>query len=92
MRKTTLIPAVVDEAPNSSTLTTYDEEHLLTYLRLLDAEADGAEWDEAALLVLQIDPVREPVRAYRVWEGHLARATWLAEHGYGHLLYDGVPS
>jgi hypothetical protein len=90
--RTTLIPAVADEAPNSSTLTTYDEEHLLTYLRLLDAEADGAEWDEAALLVLHIDPVREPVRAHRAWESHLARATWLAEHGYGHLLYDGVPS
>jgi hypothetical protein len=24
----------------------YDEEHLLTYLRLLDAEADGADWRE----------------------------------------------
>jgi len=60
MRKTALISAVANEAPNSSTLTTYDEEHLLTYLRLLDAQAEGADWDEAALLVLQIDPVREP--------------------------------
>jgi hypothetical protein len=90
MRKTTLIPAVADEAPNSSTLTTYDEEKLLTYLRLLDAEAEGAEWDEAALLVLQIDPVQEPVRARRIWESHLARAKWLAEHGHRHLLYDGM--
>jgi hypothetical protein len=63
MRKT-LIPAVADEAPNSSTLTTYDEEQLLTYLRLLDAEVEGIEWDEAALLVLQIDPVQEPVQRY----------------------------
>jgi hypothetical protein len=78
MRKTTtLIPAVADEAPNSSTLTSYDEEHLLTYLRLLDAQADGAEWDEAALLVLQIDPVREPLRARHIWESHLARAKWI---------------
>ena len=90
MRKTTLIAAVADEAPNSSTLTTYDEEQLLTYLRLLDAEVEGAEWDEAALLVLQIDPVHEPVRARRIWESHLARAKWLAKHGYRHLLYDGT--
>ena len=90
MRKTTLIPAVADEAPNSSTLTTYDEEHLFTYLRLLDAEAEGAEWDEAALLVLQIDPVREPARARRIWESHLARAKWLTEYGYRHLLHDGT--
>ena len=90
MRKTTLIPTVADEVPNSSTLTTYDEEQLLTYLRLLDAEAEGAEWDEAALLVLQIDPVQEPVRARRIWENHLARAKWLVEHGYRHLLCDGT--
>jgi hypothetical protein len=85
MRKTTLIPAVADEAPDSSSLTSYDAQHLLTYLRLLDAQAEGAEWDEAALLVLQIDPVREPIRARRVWESHLARAKWLAEHGYAYL-------
>jgi hypothetical protein len=91
MRKTTLIPAVADEAPNSSTLTSYDAKHLHTYLRLLDAQAEGAEWDEAALLVLQIDPVREPVRARRVWESHLARAKWLTEEGCGPLLCDGVP-
>jgi hypothetical protein len=85
MRKTILIPAVADKAPNSSTLTSYDEEKLLTYLRLLDAEAEGAEWDEATLLVLQIDPVHR-----RIWESHLARAKWLAEHGYRHLLCNGT--
>jgi hypothetical protein len=48
-------------------------------VRPLDAEADGAEWDEAALLVLSIDPIREPARAHRVWESHLARAKWPAK-------------
>ena len=92
MRKTCLIPMLADEAPGANTLTDYDEEHLVTYRGLLDAEADGAEWDEAALVVLCIDPIREPVRAHRAWETHLARAKWLAHHdGYGHLLYDGVP-
>jgi hypothetical protein len=90
MRKTTLIPAVADEAPSSSTLTSYDKEHLLTYLRLLDAQAEGAEWDEAALLVLHIDPVREPARARRVWESHLARAKWLTAQGYGRVICDDV--
>jgi hypothetical protein len=31
-------------APSDSVLTVYDEEHLITYLRLLDADAKGADW------------------------------------------------
>jgi hypothetical protein len=86
MRKTYFTPMPADEAPQANTVTGYDAEHLTTYRSLLDAEADGAEWDEAALLVLCIDPICEPVRAHRMWETHLARAKWLAQHGYGHLL------
>src|SRR5262252_3217363 len=59
---------------------------LVTYLRLLDAEADGADWTEATRLVLHIDASREPARARRAWESHLARAKWMTEHGYQHLL------
>jgi hypothetical protein len=29
-------------------LTGYDQEHLVTYLRLLDADAEGADWREVA--------------------------------------------
>src|SRR5215470_701477 len=90
MRKTYFIPALTDEAPDTNTVTGYDEGHLATYRGLLDAEADGAEWDEAALLVLCIDPVREPARAQRAWESHLARARWLLDHGYQHLLCASV--
>jgi hypothetical protein len=86
MRKTAFAPKLAEEAPSASTLTDYDEEHLLTYRGLLDAEGDGAEWDEAALLVLCIDPVREPARAHSIWESHLTRAKWLLDHGYHHLL------
>ena len=86
MRKSVLAPLVANEAPSANGLTDYDEEHLVTYRGLLDAEADGAEWDEAALLVLRIDPIRESARAHRAWETHLARAKWLAAHGYAHLL------
>jgi hypothetical protein len=81
---------LADEAPGADTLTGYDEEHLITYRGLLDAEREGAEWDEAALLVLSIDPIREPDRARRAWETHLARAKWLLEHGYDRLLSQGA--
>ena len=34
---------VADAAPTAPILTGYDEQHLVTYLRLLDAAADGAD-------------------------------------------------
>ena len=85
MRRTDFRPMLADEAPGADTLTGYDEEHLITYRGLLDAEREGAEWDEAALLVLSIDPIREADRARRMWKSHLARAKWLIERGYGRL-------
>jgi hypothetical protein len=68
------------------TLTTYDKEHATVYIRLLDAEADGADWMEVSRTVLRIDPVRELARAHRAWETHLSRAKWLTENGYRQLL------
>ena len=44
-------------------LTSYDQEHLVTYLRILDAYADGADWQDVASQVLHIDPRREPESA-----------------------------
>ncbi|MGA7811309.1 hypothetical protein [Bradyrhizobium sp.] len=41
----------------------YDEEHVVTYLRVLDVSAEGAAWREVARIVLHIDPDREPYRA-----------------------------
>jgi hypothetical protein len=86
MGESRLHPSLADEAPSESTFTSYDEQHLLIYADLLETEADGGDWDEAALLVLRIDPGREPLRARRVWEDHLTRAKWLVEYGYGHLF------
>jgi hypothetical protein len=68
MQKPPLNPDVADLAPTSSALTGYDEQHLVTYLRLLDAAEDGADWAKVAALVLNIDPAREPDRARRAWE------------------------
>ena len=82
---------VADKAPDESALTAYDEEHAVTYVRLLDAEADNADWREVARIVLHIDPVAEPERAQRAFESHLARAKWLARHGYRQLLSRGWP-
>jgi hypothetical protein len=92
MRESRLYPSVADQAPFENTLTSYDARHLHIYADLLETEADGGDWDEASLLVLRIDPVREPVRARRVWESHLARAKWLVERGYGHLFCVRVAS
>jgi hypothetical protein len=71
-------------------LTPDDEEHMIVYIRLLDAEADGADWMEAALLLLEIDPILEPKRARNAWQSHLSRAKWMIENGYQHLLRRGV--
>ena len=91
MSKTPLDPPVADTAPAEPVLTGYDETHLITYVRLLDAEADGAPWEEVARIVLHIDPQQEAARAKRAWESHLARAHWLRDHGYQHLLRGGAP-
>jgi len=82
---------VADTAPDEPGLTAYDKEHAVTYARLLDAEADKADWREVAHIVLHIDPLSEPERARRAFESHLARAKWMARHGYRHLLRDGWP-
>lgn len=86
MAKPLLDPPVSDTAPVEAVLTGYDEQHLVTYLRLLDADAEGADWREVANIVLHIDPEREPERARQAWESHLARAKWMTESGYRHLL------
>ncbi len=91
MRSPPLNPPVSDTAPTASVLTSYDEQHLVTYLRLLDAESEGADWQEVARIVLHIDPAREPERARRAWDSHLARARWMTENGYRHLLHGGAP-
>jgi len=90
MPKPPLDPPVADQAPAADGLTDYDHEHLVTYLRLLDADAEGADWNEVARIVLHIDPSREPDRARRAWESHLARAKWMTTHGHRHLLEGGT--
>ena len=89
MQSPPLDPEVADLAPTDPVLTPYDEEHVVTYLRLLDAEADNADWSEAARLILRIDPLAEPDRARRAFDSHLARAKWMTSCGYRDLLRRG---
>jgi hypothetical protein len=81
----TLDPDVADLAPSDPALTVYDEEHLVTYLRMLDANADGADWREVSRIALHIDAEREPDRVRRAYDRHLARAKWMSGVGYRHL-------
>ncbi len=79
-------PAFQDSPPLTDRVNAYDEAHLATYLRLLDAAEEGADWREVVRIVFGIDPAVDPDRARRVHDTHLARARWMTETGYRHLL------
>ena len=80
------IPPFEDRAPADDRITAYDECHFVTYLRILDAAAEGADWSQVAAGVFGLDAATEPDRARQVHDSHLARARWLTEQGYKHLL------
>ena len=91
MQKSPPDPEVADTAPSDSVLTVYDEGHVITYLRLLDAHAEGADWREVARIVLRLDPrARTQIALKRAFDSHLSRAKWMTEHGYRHLLRGGA--
>jgi hypothetical protein len=75
-----------DQPPYSARPTSYDERHLVTYLRLLDAEEEGADWREVALTIFGLDSQIEPQRTRLVHENHLSRARWMTHVGYRFLL------
>lgn len=70
----------------SDTLTPYDRRHFVTYLKLLDADAMGANWKETARTVLSLDPDADPDAARRSYDAHLTRARWMTQAGYRQLL------
>jgi hypothetical protein len=82
-----LEPPVRDAAPTDDAITDYDQMLLVTYLRLLDAEADrSATWEEVCRIVLRIDPARDPARARRAYDTHRTRARWMTEVGWRQLM------
>lgn len=80
------IPTFLDEPPVSQTLTAYDREHMILYMRLLDAARDGADWREAFQILFGLDPDLDPERSRLMYDKHLARARWMSEQGYRELV------
>ncbi|MCW8060844.1 DNA -binding domain-containing protein [Agrobacterium tumefaciens] len=75
-----------DSPPLTDRVNAYDEAHFATYLRLLDAAEEGADWREVVRIVFGLDPDADLERARRLHDTHLARARWMTETGYRHLL------
>ncbi len=79
-------PDFLDAPPESTSLTDYDRRHLKLYARLLDAQADGATWEEAfKVLFASAGPI-PPERAKRIHDAHLKRAEWITSTGFTDLL------
>jgi hypothetical protein len=78
-------PPFQGRPPENDHITPYDEQHFVTYLQLLDAQAAGVDWREIVRVVFGLDPQRSS-RARSIYETHLARARWMTEKGYRELL------
>ena len=83
---------IAETPPELDHVTDYDRRHLKTYLRLLDAAAEAADWREVAEIVLGLDPATEPERAQRIHDAHLERARWMTRTGYRELVATGARS
>jgi len=79
-------PPFDDRPPAADRITAYDERHFVTYLRLLDAAEEGADWQEAAQIIFGLDSQARPDHARLVHDAHLERALWMTTRGYRHLL------
>ena len=80
------VKPLLDAPPTPDRVSEYDLAHAKSYLRLLDADREGACWQEAASIVLGLDCAAEPERAHRVHAAHLERAKWMTREGYKELL------
>ncbi len=63
-----------------------DREMMKTYLRLLDADREQADWREAAEIILGLDVERDPEGSHAVFEKSLKEALRLQDHGYLGLI------
>ena len=76
----------LDQPPSESVPTAYDEAHLKLYIRLLDADQQGADWREVVALLFGLNPSSDTDRAFRVYSTHLERAKWMTTSGFCELL------
>ena len=72
-----------ERAPEGEAVTDYDRQHAALYLRLLDADAAGVAWRDAAKTVFGVHLADCAETQYR---SHLARARWLRDVAYKDLL------
>jgi hypothetical protein len=79
-----------DLAPDGPDLTAYDRDQMPTYLRLIDAADDGADWREAVEIIFGVDPNADLERARATYDSHLARARWISAQGYQSLVWPKV--
>ena len=90
MKEPQLNPQVADLAPTEAALTDYDKQHMITYMRVFDADQQGADWCDVSGIVLGIDPGTEADQARLAFESHLSRARWMTKQGYRHLLRSDI--
>lgn len=76
----------LDEPPGGAAMTAYDEAHARLYLRLLDAEAQGADWKDVVETLFGITAASEPDRAAKVYRAHVDRAKWMTRSGFCEFL------
>ncbi len=76
----------LDQPPSGAALTAYDHSHLKLYVRLLDAESEGADWREVVAVLFNLDAGADPERALHVYTSHLDRAKWMTKSGFCELL------
>jgi hypothetical protein len=80
------VSSLLPTPPAEADITAYDRAQAAVYLRLLDAERDGAAWDTVAAVVLLQDVKANPAGARRMYVSHLERAHWLRDGGFFRLL------
>ena len=64
---------ISDLAPQGDDLTDYDHAHMTLYLRLFDAAESGASLQEVSQILFGLDAEKEPERARKIYDSHLAR-------------------
>lgn len=80
------IPDFLDSPPPGESLTDYDERHHATYWRLLNADAQKADWKEVVRIVFGVEPENDPARSRTLYDAHLSRARWISQSGYRTLI------
>ena len=78
--------ALMNTPPGADKPTDYDWAHRVCYLRLLDADAAGADWREVVRTVMHLDPEADAEGAKAAWQSHLERAKWMTTHGFRDYL------